>query len=309
MNIIQVAFNSIAPTFLFIVIGYLCKCLGVITEKEQPRMNSIGFKAFLPIMLFYEIYAAEPPSGEGLYMLVYIIVALLCVFGITVVLVLRYQKDPKRRGVMIQALFRSNYVLLGMPIITSLYPEAAGIASLTIAIAVPTFNVLAVISLEVFSGKHMKIKPVLLDIIKNPLIISSIVGILFMFSGIRLPVFIEKTCAKFAGIATPYLLFWLGGFFRLNFRFDKDLAFCLLGRLIVIPAIVLLIAALLGFRNGEFATILAVFTTPPATSSFTMAQQLGGDAELAGNSVVLGSALSFFSILMWMCLFMEIGIF
>ena len=309
MNIVQLAFNAIAPTFLFIVIGYLCKCTHLITEKEQPRMNSIGFKIFLPILLFHQIYTSDPPTGEGLSLLLFTLTAVLCIYALIVLFVLRFEKEGKRRGVMIQALFRSNCILLGLPIITSLYPAAGGIASLTIAVTVPLFNVLAVISLEVFSGKHLNIKPVLRDIAKNPLIIASVIGIVFMVTGLKLPEFIEKTCSKFSGVATPYLLFWLGCFFRLRFRFDKALVCCLLGRLIIIPAIVLPIAVLFGFRNGEFLTVLAIFATPPATSSFTMAQQLGGDAELAGNCVVLGSGLSFFSILLWMCVFMTAGIF
>lgn len=100
----------------------------------------------------------------------------------------------------------------------------------------------------------------------------------------------------------------LGVFFRFDFRVDRSLAACLLGRLVVVPALMLTLAALLGLRNGEFAIILAVFAAPAATSSFTMAQQLSGDARLAGNTIVLGSAFSFFTILGWMCLFMALGV-
>ena len=308
MNIIQVAFNAIAPTFLYVVAGYFCKCVGVIHENEQPRMNSIGFKVFLPLMLFYEIYSSEIPYGQGVDVLIFNVIAIFCVYGLVCLFVLRVEKEGRRRGVMTQAIFRSNYVLLGLPIVTALYPEAAGVVSLSIAFAVPIFNMLAVIALEMFNGSHTGLGSVLRNIGKNPLIIASLLGMLFMFTGLRLPLFLEKACAKFSGIATPYLLFWLGCFFRVRFRFDRALFYCLSGRLLVVPAIVLTIAAWMGFRNGEFATVMALFATPTATSSFTMAQQLDGDAELAGNTVVLGCALSFFTILGWLCLFMALGI-
>ena len=56
------------------------------------------------------------------------------------------------------------------------------------------------------------------------------------------------------------------------------------------------------------SSLLAIFAGPPAVASFTMAQQLGGDAELAGNSVVMGSAFSFVTIFIWISLFKGLGI-
>jgi len=308
MQIVQLAFHAIAPTFLFILIGYLCKCVGLVKESEQPRMNSIGFKIFLPVTLFHQIYSSRISWDQGIPVLVFASVAMLAVFGVTTFFVLRLQKNPQRRGVMIQAVFRSNYVLLGMPIVTALHPGAAAVAALMAAVIVPLFNVMAVIALEAFNGKNVKIRPLLAEIARNPLIIASLIGIFFMATGIRLPYMVENVSSKLAAVATPYLLFWLGAFFRIRFRFDKALFWCLLSRLIIVPAVILPAAALLGFRGGEFATLMAVFAAPPATSSFTMAQQLGGDAELAGNCVVLSSVVSFFTILMWMCLYLSLGI-
>ena len=58
------------------------------------------------------------------------------------------------------------------------------------------------------------------------------------------------------------------------------------------PALFLGIALLLGFRNAPLAVLLTVFGSPIAVSSFTMAQQMGGDDKLAGQLVVFGSILS-----------------
>ena len=118
----------------------------------------------------------------------------------------------------------------------------------------------------------------------------------------------EKAIDSFGGIASPYMLFMLGVYFKPRFRFDRHLVMALSGRLIAVPGVVLCIAALLGFRDGAFVSLLAIFAGPPAVASFTMAQQLGGDAELAGNSVVMGSAFSFVTIFIWISLFKGLGI-
>jgi predicted permease len=67
----------------------------------------------------------------------------------------------------------------------------------------------------------------------------------------------------------------------------------------IAPAVILTAAGLLGFRGAEFVTLIAITTTPCAVASFTMAQQMDSDAVLAGNAVVISSALSCFTMFGW----------
>jgi predicted permease len=57
----------------------------------------------------------------------------------------------------------------------------------------------------------------------------------------------------------------------------------------------------------EFVALLGCFAAPTAISSFVMTQQMGGDAELAGDIVVLTSALSPATIFLWAFLFRTLG--
>ena len=72
-----------------------------------------------------------------------------------------------------------------------------------------------------------------------------------------------------------------------------------LALIIACSALVFTAAVLLGFRGIELVTLLAIFASPTAVASFTMADQLGGDAKLAGNIVVLTSFLSAFTLFGW----------
>ena len=53
----------------------------------------------------------------------------------------------------------------------------------------------------------------------------------------------------------------------------------------------------------------SVFASPTAVNSFTMAQQMGGDAELAGDIVVVTSAVSMLTMFLWVFLFKSLGMF
>ena len=81
------------------------------------------------------------------------------------------------------------------------------------------------------------------------------------------------------------------------------------GRLVVMPAIFLSLGALLGFRGVEFAALIGIFASSDAVAAFTMTQQMGGDAGLAGDIVVVTSTLCPFTIFGWSFLFKSLGMF
>lgn len=54
---------------------------------------------------------------------------------------------------------------------------------------------------------------------------------------------------------------------------------------------------------------LAMTAAPIAVNSFNMAQQLGGDSELAGSAVVISTAGSFFTLFLWITLFKQLDMF
>ena len=65
------------------------------------------------------------------------------------------------------------------------------------------------------------------------------------------------------------------------------------------PGVFVTIAILLGFRNAELVTLMALFATPPATSSYVMTRQLGGDDELMSQLVVFITLISIFTVFLW----------
>ena len=80
---------------------------------------------------------------------------------------------------MIQGMFRSNYVIMGIPVATALLgADQLGTVSILIAIIVPIFNMVSIIVLEVFRGQKPKPLHILGQIAKNPLVIASVLGVL-----------------------------------------------------------------------------------------------------------------------------------
>ena len=80
-------------------------------------------------------------------------------------------------------------------------------------------------------------------------------------------------------------------------------------QLIIVPTIMLSLAIFLGFRGIELVTLMAIFATPCAVAGYAMAQQMGSDADLAGNCVVYTTGLSCFTIFGWVFVLKTLGMF
>ena len=313
MRNILLAFEVVFPIFCFVAIGYVLRLLRFYDGHALDVINKLVFKVFLPCMLFYNIYCTELSEVFDGRLLLFAIGAVLAVFCCMMLAVPRFSKENARRGVIIQGVFRSNFVLFGLPVTISLQGEGqAGLTSLLIAVIVPLYNILAVICLESFRRSKVQPGSILLGIAKNPLILASVCGILLLLSGIRLPDMFETTLRDLSRVATPLALIGLGG--ALSFgsvrKNTEALACVLLLKLALVPAAVLWAGvSLFGFRGTQLVTLISMLSAPTAVSSFTMAQQMGGDADLAAQIVVFTTVCSIFSVFAIVAVTKSMGLF
>lgn len=312
MENLMISANAVLPMCLVMALGYGTRRLGWLRREEISTINKIAFRIFLPCLLYYNIYCSDLSGSFDPLLMTYAVGGVLLTFGLALGYTLLTEKLPERRGVLIQGMFRSNYVIMGIPVATALLDaDQLGTVSILIAVIVPLFNMLAVVVLEVFRGQKPKPLHILGQIAKNPLVIGSVLGILTLVAGIRLPHILEQTIQSVSAIASPLQLFLLGAFFQFSGlkTYRRELVTVSIAKLIVSPGLFLGLGALLGFRGVAFVSLIGIFASPTAVNSFTMAQQMGGDAELAGDIVVTTSAASILTMFFWIFLFKSLGMF
>lgn len=312
MENFMISFEVVFPIFILMVLGFLVKRIGLVNDGTVKQMNAAVFRVFLPTMLFKNVYSS---SLSDVFNGKLILFALCCALGSILLLYLAVPflvKDNAKRGALIQGIFRSNFVIFGLPVAEALCGGGAvGVAAVVIAFVVPVYNVAAVITLEIFGGKRGGLCKTLKGIAKNPLIIASVLGLLVNLSGLRFPTVLETAMGSVGSITTPLALFLLGASIR--FSTVKGNAWHLLAgvltKLILIPAVCLPLAAFVfGFRGAELAVLLAMLASPAAVSSFTMAVEMGGDEELAGQLVMFGTAASVLTMFFWILFMVQQGL-
>lgn len=314
MESLRLSFEAIAPIFLLMLLGYALKRLNITDKKGFDTVNKFVFKAFLPVLLFYNIYKTEAVSVFDPKLIVFTVIGVLCVFVLGYFAVLVLSKENAKRGVMLQGFFRANFAILGIPLVEYICGEqASGLASIMVAVVVPMFNILAVVALERFrtESHSMNILHLLKGVIKNPLIIGCVIGIVFLALDIKLPSVLEESVSDVASVATPLSIIVLGAGFEFSSikGYVREIAIVVSARLVIIPLIVISIAVWCGFSGEALACLLVTFGGPIAVSSFAMSQQMGGDEKLSAQVIVISSALCLVTLLLWIFALSSLGLF
>lgn len=312
MESLIVAVNAVVPFLFYITFGYIVKRLGVVEESFLQKLNKMVFRLFFPCMSFYNIYKADIGGVPSLKLLVFLAVGILATEGVLLAIVPRIVKENPRRGVIIQAIFRSNFILFGMPLTVSVFGDrASSAAAMVITLVSSIYNITSVMILELFNGdEKTSAKKLAVGLVKNPILQGAFVGIIFFITQWKFPKCVVEPIAAFSNMTSPLALFILGGTMHFS-AIGGNLKYLLPSlsiKLAVLPAIMLAIGYLIGLRDLELFFMITIYATPVAAASYPMAQNMGGDGELAGQFVVLSTVASVATLFLWIFGLKQIGL-
>lgn len=294
--------NVVAPLFVLMTVGYILRLIGFINYDFLGQLNRFVFRFLLPIMLFQDIRLSYTGNFSNTNLILASVIGIALVNGLSFLIVPLLVKRKGQRGSIIQGIYRSNFLIYGLPLATGMYGDTAvATISMLMGIMIPFYNVMAVIILSIYSetGKNkVSLGGLLKDIVTNPLIIGCFFGLLGGIFHWEFPRFIETPLEQLGALAAPLALFVMGGEFKftnLKSNLVKVIAVTLC-RLIIVPVVAIYIFIQLGFRDVDLAVLLTLFATPTAMASYIMSKNMGNDGELSAQIVVLTTALSCFTI-------------
>lgn len=298
MNSLIISLNAVFPVFALILLGLFLRRIRLISDATTAQLNKLVFYVFMPVLLFTNVYNTDAESVFHPWLLIYCLSGVALLWIVVSFIVCGTVKSMKVRGAAIQGISRSNFILFGIPIVAHMVSgRSFGVISLVAAFAVPVLNLLSVITLEIFRRERIHLGIILKGIARNPLIIGSLLGVIVLLIGIELPDMINNTLHTMSGMASPLGLIVMGA----ALEFDKIrgnkmiLTFSVIAKLILIPAVAVSIAVLLGFRSIDLLTITVLFAAPTAISSYPMAVEMESDHDLACQIVVFTTMFACFT--------------
>lgn len=307
--------NVTLPIFLVMVVGWGLKQIGMLDDHFVNVANKFNFRVTLPCMLFYDIATVDIRQVFDLkFVLFCALVSTVCfwgIWGLTKLLV----KDHSIRGAFVQASFRSSAAVMGLAFISNIYGSSP-MGPLMVIGAVPLYNVYSVIVLtfeaEGEDGKRdtAKIKQAFINIAKNPIILSILMGVVFAVLGVRLPVLATKTISSLAQLATPLALVVIGAGFegRKAIAKIKPTIWAAAIKLVIQPLIFAPLAAAMGFTGEKMIAILIMLASPTTPSCFIMAKSMKNDSILTASVIVATTLFAAFTLTLWIYVLRVLGL-
>lgn len=152
LAVIQYSFNAVMPIILLILLGVFARRKGFLEPPTLRKVNKFNFRFNFFAMMFMNLYEVESIRQMPVRMGVFMIAShcLLVLLGIILSGFLTGERF--RRGVLVQALFRSNYAIIGIPVTVALVGDIGGqIASFLQLPVVLFYNMVSVLLLSYYS--------------------------------------------------------------------------------------------------------------------------------------------------------------
>ena len=304
--------NAVIPSAIYLAIGILLKVTHAISDSEVKRFTHVVFITLYPFIMFDNLYGKDIAGHIDLRLGLYAVGFTCLQLLVSWLFVCHIEKDNYERGPMIQALYRSNYVLMGFPIAVNLFGKGNITAvAIIMMLVVPFYNVTAVIIFETFRGGKVNVGHMLKRIFTNPIIDGGIAALIVMMLGINLPSPILNTVGALSDATAPIAMILLGAALNLS-GFSSDrwrIAVCTIGKLVVFPAAGIAGAVYLGLRDTQLIAVTLMVSAPVALASYAMASSMGGDGKLAGELVVVTTIASCFTIPVFLFILKMNGLF
>lgn len=304
--------NATLPIFLLIILGKVLHKTGIINDAFTKTADRYVFLVALPALVFKDLTGNRVRDHfDGGYVLFCFFVTLfiiLAIWGLTEL----FMKKEEEKGAFIQASYRSSAAILGLAFIDNMY-NGAGMAPLMIIGAVPLFNIFAVVILTLKgqnTGEKPDLKTTILNVFKNPILLSILISLPFAFLELHFPVFIDKAIGSIGNTATPLALISIGASFegRKAIQKLKPTLVASFIKLILLAALFLPLAVYLGYRNQELMAILIMLGSPATVSCYVMAKNTGNDSILTSSIIVLTTLLSSVTLTAWIFLLKSMGV-
>lgn len=304
--------GALGPVFAIIVFGYVLKRCGfpgrgragevLGGDRFWPFAENITYYVLLPSLLFLSLARADlgavafgPIAGS-------LVGATLAVGALTLALRPWLGLPGPSFGSVFQGAIRPN-TYVGVAPVFALWGQD-GLATLAIAIVsvIPLVNLLSVIVVSRTAERSDASPPSMFGlaqmILRNPLIMACVFGVLASLVRLPLPPFVQTVLQWLGTAAMPVGLLTVGAALDLAAVRGAIPIIALTGtlKLVLFPAVTALIGTALGLSGNALGVVLLYGGLPISASSYVLARLLGGDATLIAGTLTATTLAAFLTL-------------
>lgn len=294
--------SLIIPDFAIILLGLVLSRKGGFTKAFWDGAEKLVFNFLLAPFLFVSVAQSQLAVGESVRFLLTGICAML--LGVAASFAVRYfiKADAVTHASVFQCGFRFN-TYIGFAICTRFCgAEGPSLLAMLIAFWVPISNSIAVSDLVRAVAKRdnqsencsQLLRTTVLGVARNPLIIATVLGLIFNYLGIELIQPVKDFLSHLGSASLAMGLLCIGAglqFSNLAKHFKLIAASCLV-RLAVVPLMAWIVIQLTGLSGNAAAVVLVFASLPTAQSCYVMTANMHGNASIVAAVTTLQTLLS-----------------
>ena len=289
----------VLPDFLIISFGWLLNRKFGFAREFFTGLEKLVYFVLFPALLFQSVLRA-PIRGSGATDL-FLAAVLLCLIGVLLSWLLApfFRSEALAQASAAQCAYRFNtYIALALAL-TLAGPKGQTLMALIVGFSVPVVNLAAVYPL----ARHHRAN-IWGALLRNPLLLSTLLGLIGNFAQLHLPSPLEISLGRIGSAAIPLGTLCVGASLRWQGSSHNNglVAWMLAVKLLMLPLAAWVISLAFALDPTKRQMLIVFASMPPATAAYVLAARMGGDANLAGLIISIGTALSAITIPLWLIL-------
>lgn len=293
MNYAQLLF----PDFSLILCGYLVCRYTALNRSVWEKVEALVYFFLFPVLLFHSIVRSPLDLGAASSLIAAGLA--LGISGIAMAYSVPWwpgvgrAMDRRQHAGAAQVAFRFNSFIALALAERLAGPQGLQQIAVLIGVCVPLFNVGAVWPM----ARHAQ-RGFVSELVRNPLIIATALGLTANLSGFRMPFWLEPTITRIGGASLALGLMAAGAGLQLgSLARDKALSVSLLGiRHVLTPLVALGLTVAFRLDPVQATALLTFSALPTASSCYVLATRMGYDGAYVAGLVTLSTLLGMISL-------------
>ncbi len=285
--------SIVAPVFFIIGVGF---GYAKVKKPDMAPINSLAFDIVVPTLIFSGLAGRSFSVVDSLGLISSGVIVIVGSGVIAFAAARFYKVDPKT---LVPTMMFNNAAFMGLPLaVIALGPERLGAG-------VALYVVMTIIQMT-WGMRYITGSAAWKPLLKNPMLIASVVGLTINIAKIPLPEFIVHAIDMMGKAAVPIMLLSLGA--RITQVDPKAWKLGFLGGWLSPVSSILIALPLLHFMplgDLDKAQLLLFAALPPAVANFVIAEKVGHAPGDVATMVLFGNVASV--IVMPVVLFVALG--
>lgn len=279
--------------FILMLVGICCRKCGIFNDESNKRISALVLNVANPALVLSSGINQESVIGGMEFVKTFVLA--WAMFGVLMLIAyfipMLLKAEASEYGIYRTMTIFSNVGFMGFPVIAALFGT---IALLYASLFLIPFNVLIyTYGISAIKGEKTGFR---LRKILNVGVVSCVITLFIYLTKLPIPIVIENAVDSISGLAAPLSMMIIGdSLTKVNLKklFCNARMLVFSGiKLLVIPLAGVSVIKLLGLNPMLTGVCMVMLSTPVGSMNAMLAQQYGGDYELASQGVTITTLLA-----------------